>query len=61
MLRNDTTKVSKLLGWAPTITFEAGVRHMMEHIDYWRDAPVWTPQTIATATNDWFKYLGQPQ
>jgi UDP-glucose 4-epimerase len=31
---------------------------MLEHIDYWRDAPVWTTETIAAATADWFKYLG---
>ena len=32
---------------------------MLAHIDYWRDAPVWTPETIAMATADWFKYLGE--
>jgi UDP-glucose 4-epimerase len=31
---------------------------MLAAIDYWRDAPVWTPQSIATATADWFNYLG---
>jgi UDP-glucose 4-epimerase len=29
----------------------------MQNIDAWRDAPVWTPDTIADATADWFKYL----
>ncbi len=32
---------------------------MLEHIDYWSEAPVWTPDAIAGATADWFKYLGE--
>ena len=30
---------------------------MLENIDYWREAPVWNPETIADATKDWFQYL----
>ena len=36
---------------------EEGVRIMLENIDYWRDAPVWTSERIAEATSDWFRYL----
>ena len=32
---------------------------ILENIDYWRKAPVWTPETIKDATADWFKYLGK--
>ena len=32
---------------------------MLDNIDYWRQAPVWTTDTIADATEGWFKYLGQ--
>jgi UDP-glucose 4-epimerase len=32
---------------------------MLKAIDYWREAPVWTPETIAEATKDWFTYLGR--
>lgn len=53
----DITKLRKLLGWKPKITFEQGVKIMLENIDYWRQAPVWEPETIAQATKDWFKYL----
>ena len=28
------------------------------NINYWKNAPVWTPQTIQKETKDWFKYLG---
>ena len=30
---------------------------MLEYIDDWRDAPLWTPDSIATATDAWFKAL----
>ena len=55
----DTGKISKLLGWHPNVTLEEGVAHILEHIDYWREAPVWTPESIEVATEDWFKYLGK--
>lgn len=53
----DIAKIQKLLGWEPKVSFEEGVKIMLENIDYWRAAPVWTPETIAVATKDWFKYL----
>lgn len=53
----DTTKVKELLGWTPQVSFEEGVATMLEHIDYWREAPLWTPEKIAHATRAWFKYL----
>jgi UDP-glucose 4-epimerase len=55
----DTSKIEKLLGWKPKVSFEAGVKVMLENIDYWRKAPVWETETIARATKDWFKYLGR--
>ena len=54
----DTAKISEVLGWAPEVSFEDGVRSMLEHINYWRDAPVWNPESIAEATTEWFTYLG---
>lgn len=53
----DTTRVRDLLGWMPQISFEQGVAMMLENIDYWREAPVWTPDKIAHATKGWFQYL----
>ena len=55
----DITRIQRLLGWEPKVSFEEGVHIMLEHIDYWREAPVWTPDTIAEATQDWFEYLGR--
>jgi UDP-glucose 4-epimerase len=57
----DTGKIHRLLGWRPKVTFEEGVGIMLDNIDYWRQAPVWTTDTIADATEGWFKYLGQDQ
>lgn len=54
----DTTRIKERLGWGPKITFEEGVARMVEEIEYWREAPVWTPETIVEATADWFRYLG---
>ena len=55
----DTTRIRERLGWEPRVTFEDGVRAMLDHINYWRDAPVWNPESIAGATTEWFKYLGE--
>ena len=55
----DTKKINDMLDWHPKVTLEEGVRHILENIDYWRQAPVWTPDTIKDATADWFKYLGK--
>ncbi len=55
----DTTKIRHELGWRPQVSFQDGVMTMLDNIDYWRDAPVWGPQSISEATRDWFTYLGQ--
>jgi len=54
----DTRRIKSHLGWAAGVSIERGVRQMLAHIDYWRDAPVWTPESIAVATADWFNCLG---
>ena len=53
----DITKIRRLLGWQPSVSFDEGVRIMLEHIAYWRDAPIWTPDRIAEATREWFACL----
>lgn len=57
----DVTKIRKNLHWEAKVSIEDGVRIMLENIDYWREAPVWTVDRIADATADWFKYLGDGQ
>ena len=55
----DITKIRKKLGWEPNVSLKEGVTHILANIDYWRKAPVWTPETIKDATADWFKYLSK--
>lgn len=54
----DTTKINKMLGWYPKVSFTEGVARILQDIEYWQAAPVWTPETINKATRNWFKYLG---
>jgi len=53
----DIAKIQRDLGWQPKVGFAEGVKVMLQNIDYWRDAPVWTASRIAEATSDWFRFL----
>ena len=53
----DISKVKKKLKWKPKIKIEKGIKLLLENLNYWKSAPVWTPKKIAIATKDWFKYL----
>lgn len=53
----DIAKIRRELGWEPQVSFEEGVRRILAGIDYWRDAPLWNPDTIAAATSAWFNAL----
>lgn len=54
----DIKKIKTMLGWTPKISFEDGVKIMLENIELWRDAPIWDADSINTATKEWFEYLG---
>jgi len=53
----DITKAKKLLNWEPKVTLEEGVKILLNDMDYWNDAPIWDKNSIAKATEKWFKYL----
>jgi UDP-glucose 4-epimerase len=55
----DVDKARELLGWQALIPFERGVANMLEHIEDWRDAPVWDASAIHDATMSWFTHLGK--
>lgn len=55
----DTSRICTELGWRPQVTLKEGVRRILDNIEYWREAPVWTPDKIKEATSDWFKFLGK--
>ena len=53
----DIGKIRRELGWTPEVSFEDGVRHVLAEIDYWKDAPLWDPESITRATETWFTIL----
>lgn len=53
----DVTRIKRDLGWSAKVSIEEGVARLLENLDYWRDAPVWTSRDIAVATADWFKHI----
>lgn len=53
----DISRLQSELGWQPEISFEEGVSRIVANIDYWRNAPLWDPDSIKAATNTWFQYL----
>ena len=54
----DIQKIQRLLDWRPAVSFDDGVRVMLQNINHWQDAPVWEDKSISEATQDWFTYLG---
>ena len=54
----DISRIRETLGWEPRVSFEEGVSVMMDNIELWREAPLWTPGSIAEATREWFEKLG---
>jgi UDP-glucose 4-epimerase len=53
----DIDKIINEIGWQPKISIEEGIKHLIKDIDYWKSAPVWTPEKIAIETEDWFKFI----
>jgi UDP-glucose 4-epimerase len=52
-------KIQSQLGWKPRVSFEAGVKMILDRIDDWKDAPLWDPSSIKKATEAWFQALGE--
>lgn len=53
----DITKIYKTLGFLPKVSFEEGVKKVLDNIEYWRNAPVWDSKSIEKATKTWFECL----
>jgi UDP-glucose 4-epimerase len=52
-------KIKNMLKWQPTVNFEEGVKEMLKQINNWKNAPLWNPASIKSATKIWFKYLAK--
>jgi UDP-glucose 4-epimerase len=53
----DITRITAELGWKPQVSFDDGVAKIVANIDYWRNAPLWDPDSIAKATRTWFEFM----
>jgi UDP-glucose 4-epimerase len=53
----DVSRITSELDWRPRVSFEEGVAKIVADIEYWRNAPLWDPDSIAKATKTWFEYL----
>ena len=50
-------KISHDLDWEPKVSFEEGVKKVLEDIEYWKDAPLWDETSIEKVTKTWFNNL----
>jgi len=55
----DISKITSIMNWHPKIDIQTGVSSVLKEIDYWKEANVWTPETISDATKEWFRFLGR--
>lgn len=57
----DARKIAAALGWRARTSIERGVGILLDRINDWKAAPVWTPETISEATRSWFACLEGPR
>ena len=55
----DISKIKKQFSWKPKISINEGIKMLLNDINNWKEAPVWTPETIKEATKSWFKLLSK--
>jgi UDP-glucose 4-epimerase len=55
----DISRITQELGWSPKVSFEEGVARILAEIEYWREAPLWDPASIETATRSWHRYMAK--
>ena len=53
----DISKIKTDLKWTPKVSINQGVEEILKNINFWKDAPIWSPYSIANATKSWFHYL----
>ena len=55
----DISKIKAHFNWKPKITINDGIKMLLKNINEWKEAPVWTPDTIKEATKSWFELLSK--
>ncbi len=53
----DIRKIKSILNWQPKISFEEGVSIMLNHLNDYKASTLWEKESIAKATEMWFKHL----
>jgi UDP-glucose 4-epimerase len=53
----DISKITTETNWKPKVSFEKGVKLILDNIEEFINAPVWNIKSIKKETKDWFKYL----
>ena len=54
---STSSEIKQKLNWRPKIDINQGIKFLLNDINYWKKAPVWTPKKINNATKLWFKHL----
>tara|TARA_B100001175_G_scaffold59938_1_gene48525 strand:+ start:8555 stop:9535 length:981 start_codon:yes stop_codon:yes gene_type:complete len=54
---SSTIKAKKILNWKSKISINKGIKIMLNNINLWKNAPIWTKSKINKSTKTWFKYL----
>lgn len=57
----DISKAKELLHWLPQVGLEEGITRMLTELDYWKDAPLWDPESISRETKEWFQFLSKKE
>ena len=55
----DISKIKSHFNWQPKIAIDEGIKMLLKNINDWKEAPVWTPETIKEETKIWFKLLSK--
>ena len=55
----DISKIKAHFNWQPKMTINEGIKMLLKNINEWKEAPVWTPETIKEATKSWFELLSK--
>ena len=42
----DISKINKRVWWRPKFDIKEGISIMMQNLDEWKKAPVWTPKKL---------------
>ena len=54
----DISLAKAVLDWSPQIGFAESIKDLKRDSEEWKDAPAWSQESVANATHQWFKFLG---